>query len=567
MRLIIREYLSLLKEDGELDAILPTLLLAMNIIPISSAQKGVGQDGVDVSAVGNDENGVKTLFLFLVKRGDIGRADWNSGPQAVMQSLDDIRDVYLNYRVNDKYKDLPKKIIVCTGGEYKQDVDTRWNGYVENNKIDGKRKYEFWGGNILSSLIEEYLFNERVIPEALQNRFRKSLVLLSDPSYDLSDYYFVLDELLLNVDFGDLSKQSAKKKILKAIRTINICQNIVYSWAKSEGNFKPAIYCAERTVLHTWDFIRRNDLYGNQKVSTAFWDNYNTLLKVYTDYFLKIQDHCYVENGFAGYGHHYLQECLSVFEHLGLISNAGLLYVFLGAGQQNEANLQDAKNISHALKHYITNHPATSAPCYDGHIIEISQAILLLSSFGEDEFVKNWIIDIINNVTYSYGIMGKYFPIDTDSFDELLGVCIEGSIKKEEAFKMSTLLPILAQWCLALNFNEPYQGIVDAIGNIFPGCTLQIWYPDEETEDVLYKGYAGQTGAVEAPMSLDKDIASMIDRVVKLQDQIIKPEKISAFFRGQGWIPLMASRHFRSPLIPIYWQKRILDKGAKSQGA
>lgn len=558
MRLIIREYLSLLKEDGELDAILPTLLLAMNITSISSAQKGVGQDGVDVSAVGNDENGVKTLFLFLVKRGDIGRADWNSGPQAVMQSLDDIRDVYLNYRVNDKYKDLPKKIIVCTGGEYKQDVETRWNGYVENNTIDGKREYEFWGGNILSSLIEKYLFNEKVIPEALQNRFRKSLVLLSEPSYDLSDYCFVLDELLLNVDFGDVSKQSAKKKILKALRTINICQNIIYSWAKSEDNLKPAIYCAERTVLHTWDFIRRNDLYENQKVSTAFWDNCNTLLNVYTDYFLKIQDHCYIENGFAGNGCHYLQECLNVFEHLGLISNAGLLHLFLGAGSKNEVNLQNAKNISHALKHYITNHPATSAPCYDGHIIEISQAIFLLSSFGEEEFVKKWIIDIINNVTYSYGVMGKYFPIDTDSFDELLAVCIEGSVEKEESFKMSTLLPILSQWCLALNFTEPYEGIVDVIGNTFPECTLQIWYPDEETEDVLYRGYAGQTGLVEAPMSLDRDREVMIERVIKLQDKILKPEKISAISYGQGWLPLVASRHFRSPLLPIYWQNKIL---------
>jgi hypothetical protein len=565
MRLIIREYLSLLKEDGELDAILPTLLLAMNIVPLSSAQKGVRQDGVDVSAVGKDENGIKTLFLFLVKQGDLSRNDWDSGPQSVRQSLNDIKDVYLNNRVNIKHQKLPKKIIVSTGGSLKQNVESGWNGYIQNYQVDGELEYEFWGGDKLSSLIEEYLFNEKVIPEALQNRFRKSLVLLSDPSYDLSDYYFVLDELLLNVDFGDLSKQSSKKKMLKALRTINICQNIVYSWAKSEDNLKPAIYCAERTVLHTWDFIRRNNLYGNQKVSTAFWDNYNTLLSVYTDYFLKIQDHCYVENGFAGYGHHYLEECLSVFEHLGLISNAGLLYLFLGAGQQNKANLQDAKNISHALKHYITNHPATSAPCYDGHIIEISQAILLLSSFGEGEFVKNWIIDIINNVTYSYGVMGKYFPIDTDSFDELLEVCIEGAIKKEEAFKMSTLLPILAQWCLAFNLTEPYQGIVDAIGNIFPECTLQIWYPDEETEDVLYKGYAGQTGAVEAPMSLDRDIATMIDRVIKLQNQILKPEKISAFTHGQGWIPLMASRHFRSPLIPIYWQKHIIDIGANPQ--
>ena len=567
MRLIIREYLSLLKEDGELDAILPTLLLTMNIVPISSAQKGVRQDGVDVSAVGKDENGVKTLFLFLVKQGDLNRNDWNSGPQAVRQSLDDIKDVYLNTRVNTKHQNLPKKIIVCTGGSLKQNVESSWNGYIKNHQIDGQLEYEFWGGDKLSSLIEKHLFNEKVIPEALQNRFRKSLVLLSDPAYDLSDYYYVLEELLLNADFGDLSKQSAKKKVLKAFRTTNICQNIVYSWAKSEDNLKPAIYCAERTILHSWDFIRKNNLYQNKKVAAAFWDNYQTLLNVYIDYFLKIQNHCYAENGFAGYGNHYLQECISVFEHLGLISNAGLLFLSLGLNEKSEENIQDAKNIAHALKHYITNHPATSSPCYDGHIIEISQAIFLLSSFGEQKFVESWIIDIINNITYAYGTMGKYFPIDTDSFDELVEVCIEGSLDKEEAFKMSTLLPIIAQWCIALDLTDTYQGIVSAIENIFPECTLQIWYPNQETENVLYKQYAGQTGLVEAPMVLDKNVSDMIDRVKKLQDKILKPEEISALIHNQSWLPLMASRHFRSPLLPIYWQKNITLKQSKPQAA
>lgn len=45
MKLIIREYLTLLKESGELDRLLPDLLLSMSIPPISRAQKGVRQEG------------------------------------------------------------------------------------------------------------------------------------------------------------------------------------------------------------------------------------------------------------------------------------------------------------------------------------------------------------------------------------------------------------------------------------------------------------------------------------------------------------------------------------------
>lgn len=52
MKLIIREYLSLLKESKELDWLIPDLLLSMGIEPFSYPQIGVRQYGVDVAAVG-----------------------------------------------------------------------------------------------------------------------------------------------------------------------------------------------------------------------------------------------------------------------------------------------------------------------------------------------------------------------------------------------------------------------------------------------------------------------------------------------------------------------------------
>ncbi len=64
MKLIILEYLHLLKESNELDRLLPDLLLSMSIPPLSYAQPGVRQAGVDVVAIGKDpETGIKTLFL------------------------------------------------------------------------------------------------------------------------------------------------------------------------------------------------------------------------------------------------------------------------------------------------------------------------------------------------------------------------------------------------------------------------------------------------------------------------------------------------------------------------
>src|SRR4051812_46383984 len=94
-RLIVQEYLGLLKESKELDALVPVLISAMGLVTTSTPQTGTRQYGVDIAAVGKDDDGKKKLFLFLIKRGDLDRATWSTGPQAVRPSLEEIKDVYL----------------------------------------------------------------------------------------------------------------------------------------------------------------------------------------------------------------------------------------------------------------------------------------------------------------------------------------------------------------------------------------------------------------------------------------------------------------------------------------
>ena len=107
MRLVLVEYLRMLRESGEFDILLPDLLLAMNIVPISKSQKGARQAGVDLAAVGPDDSGVKTLWLFVLKRGDLARRDWDTAQQAVRQSLDEIKDVYLRSNVAPEHQRPP----------------------------------------------------------------------------------------------------------------------------------------------------------------------------------------------------------------------------------------------------------------------------------------------------------------------------------------------------------------------------------------------------------------------------------------------------------------------------
>jgi hypothetical protein len=133
LNLIIQEYLSQLKESKELDKLLPDLLSAMKFVPITIPQLGVRQYGVDISAEYIDDKKNKILYLFIIKQGDIGRNDWDSSPQSVRQSLDEIKDVYLTKFLSVEHKNITKKIILCTSGVLKQETEENWKGYIDKN--------------------------------------------------------------------------------------------------------------------------------------------------------------------------------------------------------------------------------------------------------------------------------------------------------------------------------------------------------------------------------------------------------------------------------------------------
>src|SRR5438552_3481639 len=124
---------------------------------VSGAQRGARQYGVDVAAVGNDQDGKKKLFLFVIKSGDINRSTWTSGPQAVRPSLEEIKDVYLPTHVPPEYKRLPKKVIVVTNGELKQELQLTYSQYSSRWSSKTRAQLVIWSGDTLAELIERHL--------------------------------------------------------------------------------------------------------------------------------------------------------------------------------------------------------------------------------------------------------------------------------------------------------------------------------------------------------------------------------------------------------------------------
>ena len=177
MRFILSEYITLLKEDGELDALISDLLISMKITPISKPEKG-RQHGVDIAAVGNDpDDNKRKIFLFVVKQGNLTRSNWDSKVNSVRPSLNEIRDVYISSMLDSKYTHLPIKIVVATNGEIAQNVQINWKQYCDLNSKENW-DYEFWGTGKIVSMLDTYLISEKLFPAEYQSLLRKTLAFI-----------------------------------------------------------------------------------------------------------------------------------------------------------------------------------------------------------------------------------------------------------------------------------------------------------------------------------------------------------------------------------------------------
>jgi hypothetical protein len=205
LRLLIQEYLGMLKEDNELDAVVRDLVSSMGFDVISVPQKGTRQDGVDIHAVGIDPvDKIKKNFLITIKKGKIDRNIWDAPKQGVLASLHDIIYVYVKTKIGPSEKNLPIKIILCCGGELKQEVQSNWTGFQGKHT---EFEFDLWNGSKLSGLIEEYLLDEKIFLEDVQKKMRRTLVVLPDPDYDLSHYKLLIENLLFNDNWKELSPE------------------------------------------------------------------------------------------------------------------------------------------------------------------------------------------------------------------------------------------------------------------------------------------------------------------------------------------------------------------------
>lgn len=543
MILAIKQYLSTLKESKELDAILPDLLSVMEIRPIMKPLVGVRQKGVDIEAVGKDpDSHIKTLFLFVIKCGDLGRSEWDTDEQSIRQSINEIKDVYLLNNISPEYKDLPIEIILVTGGNLQQSIQEQWIGYIKQNQ-NSKITFSLWDGDRLAEYFYKYMFNEGMLIPEYRSIFRRALVRIDDPSYNLKDIYQLIDLLIKDIPLKN------KRKNKNCLLTMKICLKIFIQWSKDIGNLKHAISVAEFTVLRFWEQINKTQLFNNKSVITILIEVYNELLNLLIQNTNKFSSFYSTKNGLHGYtksGNSEI-ESLRVFEQLGFLAETGLLLYFEILRINDINSRKSFINTSSLIEDIFNNHLCLLNPLYDSHSIEINMSLYVLYLSGKKDFIVKILLSMIEHIHFAYVHMSKYFPICSDNFHDLINV---NSENKDDLFQISTLLFWILKWACILENDELYDTTYKFISEKCPNTIIQQWYPSNDSDEKIYVSNAGYgTGITYVCNPIPKTMKEMI-KTLKLPREKELSLKDFSCTKVFPELLFVSNRHFRTPFIP-----------------
>lgn len=553
VKLILKQYLSSLRERGELDAILPDLLSQLGLNVYSRPGRGTRQNGVDVGAVGGLDGSPEKVYLFSIKAGDLTRKDWDGDSvQSLRPSLNEILDVYIPNRLPAEHRGKSIVICVCLGGDIQEQVGESFRSFTAHNQTDGIT-FEEWNGDKLASLIQSCFLREDLLPEHARSRLRKSLALLDEPEASYQHFAALIRSL------AEPDNQKDEERVT-ALRQMSICLWILFVWARETANMEAAYLASELTLLHGWKIVSP---YAAEKgkitetVETAFFSIFSAYQQICSEFVeINVLPHVGKRHALSSAvrGSCSLDINLKLFDLLGRLATNGI-WTYWGAcrwpdeeAEAKQRGLREAWTFMSSVKALISNNPVLLLPAKDDQAIDIFIAALLLA-FDENnhEDVTGWLAEMLGRANFAYQVHGHY-PCVLQSYSELLSHPKSGDDEyRKTVTSGSVLYPMIALWAALLNDNETYNNVACLKQEHLQHCNFQFWYPDECSEAHFYTD-GGSHGAVLSNVCVDRPKEELLAQVFGECDQLPHFREMSAI--KFGWWPLVvvACRHHRLPL-------------------
>lgn len=400
--------------------------------------------------------------------------------------------------------------------------------------------------------------------------------MLDEP--DVSYRHFAqLIQLLSTVD------ELSDAQRVTAIRQMNICLWILYVWAREAENIEAAYRSGELTLLHAWS-VAKLEAGKDNKTTRAMQAALSSIFTAYHQIcseFLRVNVLPYADKphavSSAVRGSCSLDVNLKLFDILGRFGVIAL-WTFWGVQRCSEDEstareqmLGEIQGYLEAIKALINNNPVLLLPLKDEQAIDISIALLaLVIDGGNHDFILSWLGEMLARAKFSYEAHSRY-PSVLCSYTELL----EHPKSRDDDYRKnatsgSILYPVIALWAALLQDNQLYSKVAQ-VQELMPHCTYQLWYPDERSEDHLYKD-SDAHGAMLANLVLNTSAHDFLAQVFGECEETKHFVDLSAV--KYGWWPLIivACRHYRLPLplhllIGLRGQDQTDDEDATATGS
>ncbi len=503
MRLIVKEYIAHLKEKDELDILLCELYNQKGYISDNRPKTGNRQYGVDIQMHNASE-----ILLFVVKQGNIDRGMWEGNPNAVRESLNEVRDVYLNMLTATEMK-KKIKIIVATNGLKEESIRPNWNGYVKSNSSWNGKKIEisFLGIDEIVQLIQEELFNEYLFDKSVQSALRKALYFVGESDYKRKYYEKVIDSMISNIKEAHNGKMLAKAKACLHMASVMMSQ-----YASDNGVNKIAIMISEYSIIRYWQYLLSEERFGKTKyvdLLIKLCHDYEKWNDLYCD---RVKEVCRVKEKFPNYN--VVENKVMIYEILGyLVSYANYL---------NELGDERQREVLNSIIALVNDHPEYVYAPYDADIGMMIGLYRLLAKQGRGKEIEILMEQQGEKLKYYYKQNHKY-PAPSDSFEE--AVKIEFQTNKE-SYETSGFWGYFLLCLFCVDFNELYDSMKEFFDKDLKEVTKCVWFLRTNEERMFYDYYAMNLAGEGIEIETEKDYKTFKKKTKFILDQY-KSEKFS----------------------------------------
>jgi hypothetical protein len=562
--MIVREYLSSLKEDSELDYLFPIVLnlMGFRIIQTAKESKGQSQYGKDIIAIGKDENGTNHKWYFELKGysdKDITQANY-SKQDGIRESIIEAKDTIFKDSSISGFDSLPVKIVVVHNGVLKTNIRDTFDGFIKREFKNGE--FERWDIYYLTDIFSQYLFNEYILSDDTSNRLlKKTLAFLDSPDNNYIDF-----KELVKLQFNKVN-DTKSRAFKKLFATLNILNSLIYHYSIENNYLVPAKECSKFLVLKTWHWILENNLENKKPVVVEFRKLLKGQFEIFDKYFIKTFSIAKIENGLFSENGHFFEKIgypLRCFEYLDDLIYYCRLRHCVFETKDREKLITKQKDL---LIEVIENNSGFNRPLFDNHSIPIIQLFLFFSDKDylrqkDVNFLFNYFYKIITNLKIEK-IRHNWQPELHNRVNPLIEFIATGIRPKEYCDSSSILLAILLEVSTIFDSEILFSEILSFIDKDLSLQIVSIDFNTYNVENLLFEKnlhneyYVDCIERVQDGLKLLKkeaDFSEFKKSILEKKEPInlYKTDKL-----GLSCIRYLAHSYFKNEILPEEWRELI----------